>query len=283
MYKHLTRRRVPSKNITLLVDESDSSPTPDTLPPTRNHILNALCDHLRDNPSIQKGDDIIIHFSGHGSRYFASDLFTTFSGSKGSIEALCPADRGMQDGNGGIVLDISDREFNVRLSEIRDTTGANITVILDCCYSGGTTRTEDNSVDGAHAGESGAIRCAPALETSLESMLLAADRDPRRKAGTRPVCVENWEADMTSHVSIAACKDWEMANERWNPPHGIFTRKLISVLESGNWADSTYAELVNYGVGPLGTQQPHVVGERQNSKVGFLGYDTAGADNERKF
>ena len=71
-----------------------------------NHdtITNALYDH-RDNKDIQPGDNIPIYFSGHGSSYDASDYFTTLAARAGSMEAICPIDR-------GLVLDISERELN---------------------------------------------------------------------------------------------------------------------------------------------------------------------------
>ncbi|KDR65841.1 hypothetical protein GALMADRAFT_1362524 [Galerina marginata CBS 339.88] len=45
----------------------------EVLVPTRANILDALYQHLHDNPDICQGDNILIHFSGHGSRYPASD------------------------------------------------------------------------------------------------------------------------------------------------------------------------------------------------------------------
>ncbi|KAI0309267.1 hypothetical protein OF83DRAFT_1037241, partial [Amylostereum chailletii] len=101
--------------------------------PTRVNILDALYSHFRDNPEIQYGDNMIFYFSGHGSSYRASECFTSEAGSVGSIEAICPADRGTSTHGQHGVLDISDRELNTIFSEISSLKGPNITVILDCC------------------------------------------------------------------------------------------------------------------------------------------------------
>ena len=59
---------------------------------SREAILDVLYD-LRDNIHIQFGDNILIHFSGHGSSYDAESFFETGVSSAGSIETICPSDR----------------------------------------------------------------------------------------------------------------------------------------------------------------------------------------------
>ena len=59
-------------------------------------MVNALYD-LRDDERIKPDDKIVVHFSGHGSSYDTRDLFTTFASKAGSIEAICPIDRGDSD------------------------------------------------------------------------------------------------------------------------------------------------------------------------------------------
>ena len=70
---------------------------------SREAILDVLYD-LRDNIHIQFGDNILIHFSGHGSGYDAESFFETGVSSAGSIEAICPSDRSTS----WEILDISD-------------------------------------------------------------------------------------------------------------------------------------------------------------------------------
>ncbi len=56
------------------------------------------------------------------------------------IETLCPIDRDTLDANGVLIPDISDRELNTLLTQISREKGHRITVILDCCHSGGVSR-----------------------------------------------------------------------------------------------------------------------------------------------
>ncbi|KAK0227235.1 peptidase C14, caspase domain-containing protein, partial [Armillaria nabsnona] len=111
----------------------------DCMSPTRANIIASLL-RLSTDSRIKEGDNILIHFSGHGSKYFCSDYppYKATSAGTGTIEVLCPIDR--DEGHGGMVPDISDREINVILSEISRTKGHRITLILDCCHSSGLTR-----------------------------------------------------------------------------------------------------------------------------------------------
>ncbi|KAK0457402.1 uncharacterized protein EV420DRAFT_1215915, partial [Desarmillaria tabescens] len=89
---------------------------------------------------IQKGDNVIIYFSGHGAVYRCKDhpgYGPDSPSSTGTIEALCPMDRrararGFRLGRSKPIPDISDRELSTILTEISRTKGHHITVILDC-------------------------------------------------------------------------------------------------------------------------------------------------------
>ncbi|PBK90975.1 hypothetical protein ARMGADRAFT_864995, partial [Armillaria gallica] len=94
--------------------------------PSRANIVSSLLS-LVSNPEIEFGDNIIIYISGHGSRYSPSHF-----GLAGSIEALCPIDRGNLGADGTPIPDISDREINAILTEIARSKGHHITVVLDC-------------------------------------------------------------------------------------------------------------------------------------------------------
>ncbi|TFY75693.1 hypothetical protein EWM64_g8318 [Hericium alpestre] len=94
MHTYLTHDLcVPPDHICLLTQSEGDQP-PVWAWPTRQNILSALYMHLRDNPRIRTGDHMLIYFSGHGSAYYASDAFASPAARVGSIEALCPSDRG---------------------------------------------------------------------------------------------------------------------------------------------------------------------------------------------
>ncbi|KAJ7464428.1 caspase domain-containing protein [Mycena latifolia] len=269
-----TYLNVPPDHIVLLRDAE------------RDTIVNALYD-LRDNQKIQRGDNILIHYSGHGSSYSAKDYFTTPAAKVGSVEAICPIDRS-KDGSEDTVPDICERELNSILSEIRAAKGPNITIFFDCCHSGGSLRSLGDTV-----------RYITPVQgkKALEMMFDAAEKHPRRHLDS-PLTSETWEADISSFVQLAACQDFQLAEEsnveltelnddsedkepvgraprlmshtaRPSPRYGRFTWALIKILESKMGADATYASVIK-AMGPLGQMQvPVAVGTRKDSRLWF--------------
>ncbi|KAK0490208.1 caspase domain-containing protein [Armillaria novae-zelandiae] len=212
----------------------------DLLTPSRANIVNML-HSLVDNPDIERGDNIIIYYAGHGSSYHCSDHFSTALGLKCRntdvcpIEALCPIDRDTLDFNGRPIPDISDRELNALFTEISRAKGHNITFFADCCHASGISRNPDP--------ETG-LRFMPATHRSDSNDMLRAtdERLPR----SRSVLSKFWEPDMSSHVIIAACRDYQYAKETLGKEGygGVFTRTLVSVLMSCSWKkETTYVEL----------------------------------------
>ncbi|KAF8169303.1 peptidase C14, caspase domain-containing protein [Mycena galopus ATCC 62051] len=280
---------VPEDHILLLSSESET----DKLP-TRARILSALYEHLRDNPLIQKGDNLLFHFSGHGSSY-EREL------GRLRTEALCPCDRTPGDRHSAnFVPDISDRELNIIFSEICRKKGPNLTIILDCCFSGGATRdTSGRGISGGLGGGTssvGAIRgVAPVLlyhpdvkqedivaaivngkpnprETqTVRYMYFLARDDPRRMSESQSPLAEDWTSDISTHVLLAACKPAEMAKELNTRLVGVFTYALISALTSplGKDPAMTYTRLVREVVQHPDRQTPMVVGKRKDSRIWF--------------
>ena len=215
----------------------------------REAIIGALYD-LRDNTNIQIGDNILVHFSGHGSIYDAKSFVETGVSSAGLIGAICPSDRS------GEIPDISYRELNHILSEVQEAKGGNITFIADCCYSG--TVADTNFVLNG-------LSMVP-----IRSMLEAAKSHPRRKWSILDSS-EDWKkGKVSSFVQLAACQDVQKAKEvtQNGRKYGAFTWALVKALESAS-PRSTYADMIRK-IGPLkGDQIPTVVGVRKESRLWF--------------
>ncbi|KAK0432806.1 caspase domain-containing protein [Armillaria borealis] len=214
--------------------------------PSRKNIVQILL-NLRANPLIKPGDNIIVYFSGHGSSYSCEEYFPRETcGHIGAIEAICPVDRNERDKDGRIISDISDRELNAILTLVRRK-GANITVIADCCHAASLTRGPSYAI--------GTARVLPALVSavddkisSLESMLREGDEGLRKHSSNVPsVLAPDWSANMSSHVLLAACKDFQYAREVQNSDgtHGIFTEALVRALKSEASKSCTYEGLCN--------------------------------------
>ncbi len=260
---------IPESHIRLLLAPHGSShETPDF--PSRANIIETL-HGIRTNPLIKKYDDIFIYFSGHGASYHCSDYFPSESGGTahtGAIEAICPADRCIDDVNGhSIVPDISDRELNAILHLIRIEKGENITVITDCCYAGGVTREISNSLS------LGSIRNLPPLldrvnAGGLELMLRAGDESLKQYSlpGTVSVLKGNWSPMKGSHVLLAACRDYQFAREVQRDDGtvcGIFTEALMSALRSGP-RNQSYLDLCCTIRTTTPLQTPVAIGENSN-------------------
>ncbi len=261
---------VPESHIRLLLAPRGSSP--ETLDfPSRANIIEAL-HSIHTNLLIQKGDNIIIYFSGHGASYHCSDYFPSESGGTahtGAIEAICPADRCIDDVNGHpIVPDINDRELNTILHLIRVEKGENITVIIDCCYAGGITREISSSLS------RGNIRNLPPLldrvnPGGLELMLRAGDESLKEYSlpGTVSVLKGNWSPLKASHVLLAACREYQFAREVQKDDgtvNGIFTEALVSALRWGPRNQSYHDLCCTIGT-TTPSQTPIAIGENNNT------------------
>ncbi|KAJ7138012.1 peptidase C14, caspase domain-containing protein [Mycena epipterygia] len=213
----LTNRfHIPESQIILLLNANA----------TREAILENFQTHLIDNSSIEKGDAIIIYFAGHGSRVKAPESWPSIDG---KIETLVPYDERTKTPDGKVVHGIPDWTINVLLSRLAAEKGNNITVICDCCHSGGATRDNESVYR---------VRSVPTFEPLPENL----DRTLRVALSG-----ESYKCDMNSHVLLAACREQEKAYEATSDagkPCGFFTDSLVKQLREIEPNRVTYAELV---------------------------------------
>ncbi|KAK0452744.1 uncharacterized protein EV420DRAFT_1558223 [Desarmillaria tabescens] len=270
MEKFLTEHLgVPKIRVRRLIGTQANTFPDDPSIPSRVNIIRTLLS-VMTNPQIEYGDNIIVYYSGHGSHYSCSEYFQSrdtdsddeesSAAGSGSIEALCPMDRNTLDTNGIPVPDISDREINTILFQISRIKGHRITLILDCCHSGGMTR---------DLPEPGVRTVSPLA--SLEEMLLAADETLKHFPNYRSVLAEDWLPDMNSHVVLAACREYEFAKEQRGKVgfNGIFTQDLVRTLKSGHLGEgSTYVDLAQ-SLPRSRHQTPVVAGKNKYSRLWF--------------
>ncbi|KAK0443279.1 hypothetical protein EV421DRAFT_1735883 [Armillaria borealis] len=109
----------------------------------------------------------------------------------------------------------------------------------DYHIEGGNTRGPMNVQRGA----------VPLPPSATKNMLEHAHTRLRDLPKYHSVFDGDWKPDMSSHVLLAACKDYETAKEGWGTGshwNGIFTRALIEVLKSDKLMEgSTYADLIH--------------------------------------
>ncbi len=252
---------VPHNRIQRLLGSKEHTSPGDPMYPSRAHIIGVLLSIIH-NPEILYGDNIIIYYSGHGSYYLIEEQGDETE----YVEALCPIDRDIS-GADGPIPDISDRELNTILTQISRVKGHCITVILDCCHSGGVSR---------GLSEPGARTSSPTKWATPKDMLLAGDNKLRGYPGYQSILSKDWYPDMGSHVILAACKAHQFAKPKMVEGKdgakgyiGIFTDSLVRVLRSGYCTrETTYADLVHYLDQTL-HQTPVVAGERRDARIWY--------------
>ncbi len=179
--------------------------------PTLANIRGAL--EALGTEQVQPGDRVLVYFSGHGTQIKLVEP----NGVAYVREALLPTD----------YLDLLDRrylfdwEINTLLARIAARTTA-LTVVLDCCCSGGATR------DGLAP-----ARSRPRFWSIDEPYRLPADRPPPGRVALRGVAGSLPAAVSACHV-VAACMDDERARESDDDAgqaHGELSRALLHQLE----------------------------------------------------
>lgn len=185
------------------------------LEPTYDNIMNAL----RVPDGAGKGDFIYIHFSGHGGR--ATTIFDKTQKNSDLDEALVPIDIV----RGGKYL--RDLELGMLLQDLEDA-GLTVTVVLDCCHSGGAVRGRDDphlevsrgvvDVYLSEGGEGGRDR----------------PRDMHRIQSFGRYIMSPWRRTPSGIVVLAACLETQLAREKIKNSHtyGLLTCCLLEALSN---------------------------------------------------
>ncbi|KAH6901435.1 hypothetical protein BKA70DRAFT_688362 [Coprinopsis sp. MPI-PUGE-AT-0042] len=228
---------------------------------TRSTILHELTD-LITNPYIEENDPILIYFAGHGNLACTPVEWTDWDhwaqapediGFRDQesqwIQCLAPHDSRQPDGKGGIIHGIPDRTLGTIMHRIANAKGNNITVILDCCYTGSCSLPEHTSIRSAWS-------IAEPMPADLDEELFSGKGFSPK--GSAPILPKFRHHGIESHVVLAACKPEEMAFESYGK--GAFTSELLRALNSLDIGSITYSELIRH-MRPLARQNPQCEGK----------------------
>ncbi|PWY92191.1 hypothetical protein BO70DRAFT_357336 [Aspergillus heteromorphus CBS 117.55] len=198
--------------------------------PTYDRIIN-LFEEV--TAQAQRGDIVYIHYSGHGAR-----VKSIFQDLKTDIfdEALVPPDIG----NGGRYL--RDVELACLIQRMTDK-GLVVTVVFDCCHSGGLSRGrfDRNRIRGIGKVDH------TILERDVSSFSEDELRPVARSPGFRGVTVQNnWLLGSRCHVFLAACQSQQVALEYddVDASTGLLTHFLIQSIRKAS-RPLTYRQLYN--------------------------------------
>ncbi|KAJ5740126.1 hypothetical protein N7533_012910 [Penicillium manginii] len=215
----------------------------------RDASYDNMVDALKVPRGAKRGDFIYIHFSGHGAR--ATTIFPELKdgGADAVDEALVPSDIT----RGGNYL--RDLEIGVLLQAMVDA-GLVVTVILDCCHSGGAIRGDDDP-------EIGETRGIPNIYKSDPERDLPRTIDSIMKFGRQP----SWMHTPQGFVVLAACQELETAKETTDKDytHGILTYWLLSILRNSPVEISSqaiYERICAKVQDSSRNQTPYLVGDR---------------------
>jgi len=263
-----TRLNVPNERIIKLTATGAGS-KPQEPPdqwPTKANIVAAFQD-LTDRA--QKGDQVYIHYSGHGGR--AITLFPKVKGDDGLDESLVPTDYGqIENLNKPEDRYVRDLELAALLQNMVDKKLI-VTIVLDSCHSGGASRSAGERADtGTAVRGSDKVDTVPRTPSTLVASpqtLMAGWQNQTR--GTRSAqLASGWLPNPEGYTLLSACRALELATEYTLPTgkrHGYLSYWLWETLQKPmlNW-EMVHQQVAArvYGLNRSQTPQLQGVGER---------------------
>ncbi|MFL5588391.1 MAG: caspase domain-containing protein [Ktedonobacteraceae bacterium] len=221
-----SRLRIPDEHIVKLLAPLGSTTSAEQQP-TYTNIVAAFQKLVE---MAQPGDFIYIYYAGHGGR--ARSLTPEV---KQIDECLVPVDIGTPGARY-----LRDVELAYLLREMGDRK-LTVTIILDCCFSGGATRGQGGvTIRGLHT-----IDMTP---RPTESLVAAREVlvDAWRSLSGGTTRGFPWIPDSGGYVLLAACRTTECAYEYpfgGHEGHGVFTYWLMDALKRAG-PDYTYKMLL---------------------------------------
>jgi len=225
------RRRLglSDKRLVKLTSTDAGGDEPRELPPSRPTYENMVAAFTKITDKAAKGDQVYLHYSGHGGR--TPTIVPKLKGPKGLDEALVPIDIGSQSARY-----LRDVEI-AKLLRTMVEKGLVVTVVLDCCHSGGAARAalrpETNmAVRGVNFVDS-TRRPVESLVSTPEE--LAGGWGPPARGGeagaTRDLVAH---AESLGYTLLAACRPNESAYEfafEGTERNGALTYWLLNALQ----------------------------------------------------
>jgi Caspase domain len=230
-------RKVPAAQILKLTasNPTDNSARPleplEQLP-TRQNMVDSFRKLGEIAPA---GAQVYIHYSGHGGR--AKTVYPDIKGSTEIDEGLVPTDIGTSEGQY-----LRDLELAHLLKELVDKK-LFITLVLDCCHSGGATRGEAE-IRGMAVEDDKPLQ--PSHQAIASSEVLAATWQSLNGGGTRGLKAGG-VPESSDYVVFAACRQNEFAlefpfNRETKEKNGALTYWLLDTLKQP-YPGQTYKDL----------------------------------------
>ncbi len=198
-----TKLGLSADNITKLTasGDGDRPSEPEAQWPTYKNMVAAFKNLIK---KAKAGDQVYIHYSGHGGR--ATTAYPKLKGKTGLDETLVPTDIGNSE-----TQYLRDVEIAHLLKELVDKKLI-VTVVFDCCHSGGATRGKGGAKARGIQSIDTTPRRTPSLVASAEE--LAGTWESASGGKTRSLKPgSGWLMEPKGYVLLAACRAQELAME----------------------------------------------------------------------
>ncbi|MEJ1935256.1 caspase family protein, partial [Nostoc sp. NIES-2111] len=222
--------------------------------PTRKNIVDGF---RKLSEMAPEGAQVYIQYSGHGGR--AKTVFPDIKGEDEIDEGLVPTDIGTSEGQY-----LRDLELAQLLKELVDKK-LTVTLVLDCCHSGGATR-GDAEIRGMNVEDDKPLQAT--FEPVAPPEVLAATWQSLTATGTRGLKAGGLP-ESRDYVLLAACRQNEYAfefpfNRETKEKNGALTYWLLDTLKQP-YSGQTYKDLFDRIYGKIhsqfSTQTPVLLGE----------------------
>ncbi|WP_437841995.1 caspase family protein [Sorangium sp. So ce1153] len=220
----------------------------------------------------QPGDQVYIHYSGHGGRI--PTMFGDLKGSGRYDETLVPMDIGKASPY------LNDVDLVYYLDALTRKSQAIVTVVLDSCHSGGATRGIDVAPRCATGAREGVD---PTLDTTERPAGGVAPPEELRAAWKRLVVTgaapggavgTTWLPESNDYVLLAACRDDQSALEasvdgaqRGGVMTAAFLNALTRLGKDQTWK-TLYERLFTLVHSQHPTQTPQFLGKGERQVLG---------------
>jgi hypothetical protein len=239
----LNNLKIDTNNIIKLVTlENNKEKSDYKLSPTRKNIINAF-NNITENA--KSGQQVYIHYAGHGSRVDTIDPH--WKKIKDKDEVLVPTN--VDDPEFNYIRDI---EMVYLLKKMIDK-GLVVTAVFDCCHSGGVTRGDiDTRVRGVDDINGNLVKDKKSLVAPYEELYnnwkeIVYNNKNNSETPTRNT--QNIQmSPLKGCVSIAACTSIQKAHETKinGEQRGVLTHWFLdTLLNSNDSHEFTYQTLYN--------------------------------------
>ncbi|WP_437542206.1 caspase family protein [Sorangium sp. So ce367] len=220
----------------------------------------------------QPGDQVYIHYSGHGGR--VPTRFEELKGAGRYDETLVPMDIGERS-----TPYLSDVDMVYYLDALTRKSQAIVTVVLDSCHSGGATRGVDVAPRCATGAREGVD---PTLDTTERPRGGVASDDELRAAWKRLVATgaapgaavgTSWLPPSNDYALLAACRDDQTALEANDGDQrgGVMTAAFLNALtrlgKDQTWK-TLYERVFTVVHSQHPTQTPQFLGKGERQVLG---------------